>query len=228
MKKIFALCLVFAAAVFLGTAAHAEDFNIDFSDYRGGVADSVVGAADQYGVWNSTSGYSGDFVDINGNATDVSYSLTAGNASWGYNGGNSLVDDSFYASEGNNWSLTLSGLDEGTYDIYYYAPSSSFLATGTFTLNGQAMDSIAGDTYSGTFLQGTHYDIAESISVGSDGMMAFNSTSTSSYRGLAGLQVVSAATVPVAPEPVSSVLFVVGGTVLGFRCFTKKKALEVV
>ncbi len=34
--------------------------------------------------------------------------------------------------------------------------------------------------------------------------------------------------VPVAPEPVSSVLFVVGGTVLGFRRFSKKKEVVAV
>jgi hypothetical protein len=235
MRKIITLCLVIAVTVFFGTAIAQANVNIDFGGW-GSLADTFAGGADQAGYWNNTghwtggSPYSGDLLDLNGNATDASYEITGAYGTNDYAYGVSypveeyLVDDFFYSFTGESgkdqWSVTISGLDDGVYDIYYYAPTYSGVDTGEFTVNGAAMANLNGNSWAGgPFVQGTSYDIAQQITV-TGGELTLTQTSASTYgHGLAGMQIVA-----VAPEPVSSVLFVVGGTVLGFRKrFFKKK-----
>jgi hypothetical protein len=232
MRKIFTLCMIIAVTVFFGTAiAQAEDLNIDFGSAYGLVDSSFAGAANQAGVWNSTNSSSGTFVDLSGGATDVSYSLSGyANANYSYGGSTPGYDDEdyllndYFYSYNNSWTLTLSGLDAGVYDITYYSGSLNNVPTGDLTINGIAAANVIGGFYDGTPLaEGTHWGVARQVAVGSDGLLTMTSGGTNTFEGLAGMQVA------VAPEPVSSVLFVVGGTVLGFRKrFLKKKEVLAV
>jgi hypothetical protein len=204
-----------AAALGAGTTgASATLVNIDFGVHVGAVGSAFGGAAGQAGTWNeiSTSGPTA-LADTSG-ASLVGLALTFGagltcygTAACGYSGvgptGASatdterLVNDNFYAAPGVSWSFTIAGLADGLYDVYYYSPSNQLVTTGTFSINGvgeAAIDNTQLDTM--TLTLGVTHGKAAGISV-TGGTMSFISTgSTSDYRGLAGLQLVSATSVP--------------------------------
>ena len=122
-------------------AGFAQNFNVDFSAHFGGPAATFGAAANQVGTWNvvSSAGPS-TLLDLNGNTSAASIAVTASTFD-GFGGGHSgdlqaLLDDNFFASGGQNWSLTISGLSNGLYNFYYYAPSNGSVDTGPFTVNG--------------------------------------------------------------------------------------------
>lgn len=93
--------------------------------------------------------------------------------------------------------MSISGLDTGLYGAFYCAPSSALVSPGSFTVNGvsqAAVDNPQGHT-TAPVLGATH-GLATGILV-NQGVMTFQSASTLSYRGLDGLQPMSAKSVPV-------------------------------
>lgn len=228
MTKTKGILVVMYMILLFSLPAYAEDFNIDFgSTYPGLIDSSFGGAAEQPGTWNPVTGFIGSgLMDINGLSTDVSYLIEAasieGFEEYGGSGnsnGSILVDDNFYSSSGKNWSVSFNGFDSGIYNIFYYGPAKDSVNTGSLSVNGTSANSVSGYIYTSSFIKGTHYDVAENVVV-DDGTLTLISSDMSGTRGLAGMQVVQVA---VAPEPVSSTLFIIGGATLGFRRFRKKK-----
>lgn len=126
-------------------------------------------------------------MDIYGFSTDVSYLINTdsvtGHRIGGSGNGSILVDDNFYSVEGNIWSVSFAGLDSGLYDVFYYGPSHGSVNTGTLSFNGLSADSVSGAEYGGSFIEGTHYDVAGNVYVGDDGTLTLSSSDTIGNRG---------------------------------------------
>jgi hypothetical protein len=215
----------FAASVVLATSpAQAASFNIDFGSYYGTTNNSTFGAAaNQPGQWNNITalGTTSGLKDTSNVSTSVSLNLVAGSRDISPAAPSSdlqrLVSDGFFSSAGNNWSVSLTGLDNGAYNVFYYGPSHPNVTTGAFTINGTAVASITGDNTT-SFVQGTNYGVLNNVSV-SDGTLTLTSTDTTGFRGLSGLQLVGSAPAAV-PEP----LTILGAvTAAGFGAGFKRK-----
>ncbi len=112
--------------------AQAASFNIDFGNKEPSNNSAFGAAANQPGTWNNitTLGTTSNLIDVTGTSTTVSLNLIASdiNGSGNTRGGDinitNLINDNFFVPFGGTWSLTLSGLSNGIYDIYYYAPTT--------------------------------------------------------------------------------------------------------
>ena len=175
--------------------AAASDLNIDFSDVDGGPSSGFGGAAGQAGTWNViAAGSQQSLVNLAGLTTSAQITVTASS----FEGVNSdpahsgdlaaLLDDNFYSNPNTSWSFTITGLTDGYYDIYYYAPSNAGVDTGNFTLNGNAISSITGDDGNG-FTEGVDWEVYSYLDITAGSLTAV-SASVDDFQGLAGLQIV--------------------------------------
>jgi hypothetical protein len=213
------LCVLgmIAAVLWWPGGALAESINIDFWNARGTPSSAFGGAAGQPGTWASitSTGITSNLPGLDGSPTDVSLSLASPGALSMGTGGTSgalgaLLDDNFFTSVGNSsgWTVTLSGIDPGTYDVYVYAPANTSVSTGAYTINGVPMPSLPGADPLTSFVLGTNYDVLSGLSV-SGGTITLSS-SDPWYVGLSGIQVVI-------PEPGTALLLAAGLAVLAVR-----------
>ena len=152
------------------------------------VTSSYAGAANQSGTWNKISSNStNNLVDINNVSTSISLEVTAQHLTGQTGSGANLTTDNFYSNNGVSWKVEITGISNGIYDIYYYAPAHSSVSTGSFYINSALQNSISGSS-NNQLSQGTDWDILSGVKV-SNSTLTLESFSTSSYRGLAGLQI---------------------------------------
>ena len=162
--------------------------NIDFGAASPDVPSGYAGAANQSGTWNKISSNStNNLVDINNVSTSISLEVTAQHLTGQTGSGANLTTDNFYSNNGVSWKVEITGFSNGIYDIYYYAPAHSSVSTGSFYINSALQNSISGSS-NNQLSQGTDWDILSGVKV-SNSTLTLESFSTSSYRGLAGLQI---------------------------------------
>jgi len=205
----------------LVTEALAESINIDFGDgFASTLGDSFGAAADQLGRWNTIDsiGTTSPLLGLDGSATDVSLDLVGpadvGETSAWLTGDLALLMSDSFLTDLNlpaptPWTVTLTGIDDGVYDIYVYAPSSSLIRTGPYTINGFALSDVNGSPIA-SFVEGTNYGLLSGLSV-TGGSIILESTATSGSVGLAGIQLVQV------PEPATTLLLVMGLALLAAR-----------
>jgi hypothetical protein len=185
--------------------AKAELLNIDFGRLNifGAPSNTYGAASGQTGSWNeiTANGLTSNLVGLDGGATDVSLSLSSGEPN-GYNSppspmpteGTALMNDYFYSNGGGSWSVNLSNLNNGVYDIYLYAPANDLVDTGPFSLNGTFYSSFPGNADPETFVRGVDYDIFRTTI--SNGTLSLQASNLPTFGGLAGMQVVEAVATP--------------------------------
>ena len=182
------LCLL----AFVASRAQGQAFNFDFGEDYQGLPASYGAASGLMGSWNDivTTGAMPNVVDVHGNSTAVTLTLTAdvpfGRIGAGSTNDDALLRDNFYSNVGNAWSVALTGLVNTLYDVYYYAPSHSLVSTGTFDVNGESGVDLLGDDNS-AMINGVSWQVIEDVPV-TTGTMQFSSISTTGIRGLAGIQ----------------------------------------
>jgi hypothetical protein len=216
------------------SSANATSLHIDFGN-EGAATSDYAAAADQKGYWNNInrSGTTPGLLDLDGVSTEIDLLLSGSNLLNGFSGGTletdiyKLLRDYFYTG-GNtdDWSLTISGLDEGKYDIYYYAPNSGVVATGAFSINGSRVASLPGvNTKPPTLEQGVSWDVLAGVSIGSAGLLMEFMTPTATpgaFFGLAGLQIVQvSAGIP--PIPVPAAVWLFGTSLIGMVGFVRRR-----
>ncbi len=222
---------LFAAAMAIGLgaigwspSASATALNIDFGNQGPGVApSSSFGAASgQVGVWNNITAFvtGAGIVDTTGAATGVAISITAATMG-GFlplpsGDANDLMADNFF--DGNSWSLSMTGLSNGLYDVYLYEPHNSLVGTGAGTLNGVAFGDINGNFSGGTFTAGSNFHLLSGVTV-AGGLLTASAVpvlSSSCCSGLSGLQLVPLFQAQQVPEPGTLTLFGLGLAGLGY------------
>ncbi len=213
MESIKRLFCILTLTLTCSAYAHA-DIYVDFGDDFTGLPASY-GAVNSPGVWNDivSLGSTSGLLDTNGDASGVSLVLNATSASGhlipANNNDETLLHDNFLSTSGNSWSAVFSGLQNGLYDVYYYAPANTNVSTGTFSINGQAQSSLSGGS---TLVQGQSWAVQSGVVVNS-GQISILSTSTASNRGLSGVQFIAV------PEPSAACLL---GLVL-FACGLRRR-----
>lgn len=160
-------------------------FNINF---RSAETNLTFGAASgQTGTWAHASvGTTAGLTNAAGEATDASITLTGANDT--YNPvtgpmGAMLRRSVTHDFMGDDFSASITGLEDGQYDVYYYFHS----ATAGMTANGTAMDDLAGGDPDALGSEGSNWDVV-AVTV-TDGTLTISDSSAAS-DGLSGIQIV--------------------------------------
>jgi hypothetical protein len=208
--------------------AQASWINFDFGSATDTPSASYGGAASQAGIWNGISGNkSSGILDVSGLATNVSITfsgLISNNVTANLAAGdaNTLMEDYFYTqptgapTSGPGWTMNLSGLDDGIYNVYLYKPAQNGRGIGTGTLNGVGFSSTNTAVFSGTLVQNTNYLLMTSVSVIA-GTLSAHGGASNFYTGLSGMQLVqvSGPSGSAVPGPAAILLLATGMAGLG-------------
>jgi hypothetical protein len=223
MRSIKHILLTFLLSTW-GSVSALPLLNMDFGhDFGGpGLPDTYGAASGQIGTWNkvNTLGLTGGLLDISGAASGASVNVFGDGWS---TGGFYVTDDEKLLSDGlfrtgGNWSMTFSGLDNGIYDIYYYAPQHA-MDSGDITINGTFVPYLLGNI--NTLVQGASWDMLSGVAVTS-GTLSLRSglpNTIQPYTGIAGIQIVQASNQ--VPEPGTLLLLCLGLT--GFGLFHHRR-----
>ena len=222
--------LVCAFALFLSSVgvagnAWASSLNIDFAvggTFSAPPASTYGAAAGQPGVWNNiigptppvplanlAGGASGATVQVNAFANNFQnpFSVVGGDAE--------LLSDYFYTVDGVPFSVNFTGLQNGPYAVFLYAPNASNVPIGAGSINGVPWAFTPGGLLQVPGLvPGLHYTVVDNVFV-TNGTMSILSNGGSQIvnYGLSGVQLQLVPTVTPMPEPTTMLLV---GTGLAF------------
>ncbi len=223
MKKRLLVSLA-TCLLLVVNSAHATPLNFDFGS-MGGLPSAGFGAASgQTGTWNKITqlATNSGIVDIYSNTTSVEVTIVAsiaGNSPLPVGDANNLMEDNFYSRIGESWSISITGLTDGMYDVYLYEPHNPNVGTGSGSLNFNAFTHINGNFYNGSFVQGSNYHLLSNVDV-TGGTLTANGSQPRGYSGLSGMQIVSGQQAPV-PEPATMFLF--GTGIAGLAAVSRRR-----
>lgn len=166
--------------------------NIDFGTANA-VPAATYGAAGRAGMWNQAGLGVSPLVNRSGTAISTTVEVQSGSPT-GSSGGAAnddelLLDDNFYSSSGAQWTVILSGLVQGSYSLWLYAPANSLVSTGSVTLDGGAgvlSDPTGLPGGVSTLILGTS---ARNYLIGVNSTTLTIKGASGTYSGLAGLQI---------------------------------------
>ena len=172
----------------------SEGVNIDFGRGTGIPCPSYPAAGNQVGEWNNINDVTGRKVSLttlSGAPSPLKISVTAQFSGTHRNLGYEITDsnfifllnDYFYSPMGAAWTVSITGVPNGTYSLFIYAPGSN-VRTGDMTINGKYVPSISGGS---SLTEGTSY-IEEVVTI-SNGTLSM-SGANSWISGLSGLQLI--------------------------------------
>ncbi len=178
---------------------YTAGFNVDLGVHWGPTVDGHGAASGQIGPWNEVGlAGSAGLVDVIGRTTSVGVSVIA-QTQTGWTGSGStdaalLLEDNIFTSgsQGGSWSVSFSGLEDGSYDVYLYAPANSAVSASGLQVNGADQPTLSGDD-SGSYVEGVNF--ARIPVTVSGGVLSVVSVGGST-SGLAGLQIVPTRAAP--------------------------------
>jgi len=197
---IVLIITVLTVTVAAPQAARAGGLNIDFGSQFVAPSGAFAAAANQPGFWNeiTTPGVSAGLKDLSGLTTGVSIDVVADTLG-GFSGTSAtddvarLLNDNFYSFPQQPWRITLTGLSDGLYDVYAYAPANPNVGTGGFTVNGIPVAAFPGAS---TLIENASWKRISNVNVAA-GSMILQGTDPTDFSGLSGLQLV--------PEPSAAI-----------------------
>lgn len=168
-KSRMAIGVVCTTGILTGSAI-AESLNIDLTTSLGGPSSSFGAAAGQAGFWNSIDrvDFTMPAISINGldgSSTDVLVTFPNSPGSGGgamnppaLSGDVSALFEDWIGSSDFPETVSLSGLDAGTYQLYVYASPLAW-ATTNFMVNtvGANLDATVSGGWNGAFEEGVNY-----------------------------------------------------------------------
>ena len=220
-----------ALLISLGAAGNvwATSINVDFvCPCDVGPSPQIIygAAAGQAGVWNERVAPTAPvpLLDTSGNFLGVFMSVVADlnnfqnpNAVVGNDA--NLLSDYFYTVNGGAYSVNFTGLQNGTYNVFLYAPNASNVAIGSGNVNGVPYPYTGSSVLQFPLLiQGVNYVVVNGVVV-SNGTMSILSNGGAAIDnfGLSGLQLqLVTTTIPSVPEP-TTVLLVGSGLAFAIR-----------
>lgn len=217
--KLYAFVMpVLGLSLLLAAEASAIPLNLDFgAQFALRKPAATFGAASgQAGVWNAITAFEtpSGIVDLAGGATNVAVSITATFMEglhqcqvFPFEDGCPLLENNFYSWGDEGWTLLITGLLDGFYDIYLYEPSNLLVSLGDGEVNDRPFANI-GAEYTGSFVEGKHYVRLPDVRIEGGSLRATASTDRLGLAGLAGLQIVHAS--GTVPEPRSLALVALG------------------
>jgi hypothetical protein len=216
----------------------ATSFNVDFGTSEGVPASSYGAAAGQAGAWNGIGATgSTNLVGLNGAALPgVSLNLSPVSSVSGDIGGSNytysiydhfLIQDNFYdfapvGGTHSHWEVTLSGLDNGNYNLYVYGPRNSLVDTSAFSVNGVVQNNL--HTPSGgssPLIEGVDYEIVQ-VLVLNHTIDMVSAPDAGTFSGLAGLQLIYTGALAATPLPGTLPLFAGGLGMIGLLASRRK------
>ncbi|MDZ7619796.1 MAG: hypothetical protein U1E05_22590 [Patescibacteria group bacterium] len=198
---------------------HAALINVDFGagGVYSGLAMYLGGSATD--AWNGATAANISqasalsLVDAAGQPTGVTMYYTGTTGIYSWNTPNTLLKDYLYTGNpiGNSFSVFLTGLDEGVYDLYVYcqADDGSTGRTTSFTAGGQSLTVGPTQNDFNAYIDGRNSGVLRGVTVGGDGLLTLTAanacgTGVSNPRGvLNGFQLV-------VPEPTTALLLLTG------------------
>jgi hypothetical protein len=228
MNRLFFRAALLGTTLLAASSAEAVVFNIDFGTDFGNPLEDYA-AAGGAGRWNWIQDadpkelYDGGY---NYQTTPVMLTVSADAIQANSGSGHPLSSDYIFSYGNSSWSVEVTGLSAGTYDVYYYAPHNynSQIETGNFTINGVSVSSLtdwsggASTISAGTLVQGKSWDVVQ-VAVENDGKLSLqsNSSQSAAYLGLSGLQIISI------PEPATYAALMGGAVLLGAMVWRRRK-----
>ena len=167
IKSVLRSSIAFSSAALLlfSPAASSQSFNIDFGDnVTLGTPGSTYGAASgQAGVWNDCLGDM-SLVDLAGNPTGVTIALVGVDTPYGFDelctaGEDEMLLDDIMYTGGTTGYFLLTGLADGSYEVYTYAKapdSNVFFTDVTITGSTEGTLTVGGDFCAGFVYLATH------------------------------------------------------------------------
>lgn len=224
IKILSSIMIVGVMSCFSQTSFASSSLNIDFGQALLGLPSSYGAAAGQAGNWNeiTQTGQAANLLDTSGLATGINLELSNRVVADGFmildadvlnnpSDDVRLLSDNFFATL-DHWSIELSGLDEGSYDIYYYAPGNVSVSPGLFSINGIEASILVGSL---SLSQGDSWDVLSDLNIDNSGLLTISSNNKIGFRGLSGLQVVS-------NIPVPGAVWLFGSALIGMFGMRKK------
>ena len=226
-------------------AAQGELININFGiNYNGlGGAGRLVSDPSATQIWNNITDdqinlgqeppyTTSTLVNSQGTATH------GATMTWNADGYSSLTDKyngftgtayqelmrNYIWTYGGDFTLSFSGLDAGTYQLYVYTQGDKLSNGETLNLSVNGVDTTASGS-DGTlnhFVLGQNY-LTTTLTTDSSGNVSFDYSGLDNMAGINGLQLFQTSAAPV-PEPASMVLIGIGGLLAAFRRFSKSAA----
>jgi hypothetical protein len=165
--------------------------NIDFGTLKGEPSAAYGAASGQAGAWNQAGLGATALADLFGLASGVSVTVAADTGTGNVGGSpvnddERLLNDNFYSSGGVPWSVTVSGLPDGTYRVFLYAPSHTSVPSGTMMVGGTPVAELPGSA-TASLVEGTSW---AKVTVEVSGGALSISGAGVGFSGLAGLQLV--------------------------------------
>lgn len=193
IRPICFLGLLFA----LAGPASAQALNVDFGRATAPPSATYGGAADKPGEWHQVADLGQSVLVVEPPHAKVSLTLVADNIDGNLTAPATdlglLVGDNFFSAQASSWSVSISGLKKGSYDVYVYAAANSLVPTGDFTVNGIFVPSFGPATGS-TMNLGIDYQVVHGVPVAAHGdSLSIQTVNISGYGGLSGMQLVPVA-----------------------------------
>ncbi len=207
----FAVLGLFAIA----RPATAASIYVDFGAFNGAPSSLFAAAAGDAGVWNNVTllGTTSGLLAADGTATGVGITVAAASIEGTGGPGSAdlqrLLHDNFLTTSSGAWSVSLTGLADGIYDLYLYDPSNSAVSSGSGSANGVSFTSING-AFNGSLISNVNYLRLSSVLV-TGGLLTTTGAEAGGLSGLAGLQLVAQDVPPATvPEPGMGLLLACG------------------
>ena len=180
-----------ASMVLAAISLPAQSLNIDFGSREGTPSSGFGAAAHQAGAWNTLDlGATGSLLGLSGAPTAVRATVTAGAGDGWYPDCTgdvvALVGDNFFTFQGD-WSVILTGLENGPYLAFLYGPINPAVPTGSMTANGLLVASVSGDTCD-LSAGVSHASVVVTVTDGTLTIVGEPTQPSPDFAGLAGLQ----------------------------------------
>lgn len=182
----------FVAVVVSSGLVGAEGFNLDLGGTFFVPTSSYSAASGQAGEWNPIeSGSTQNILNTAGASTSVNVNVIAdgnGSAAGCTNDHQPLVSDMVFTTMGT-WTVVLTGLAAGDYQVYIYAPYHDAVPTGNMNVNGVPISSILGTVDCSLQTDVSHVSVRVQVTSGSLTLSGDYLGTGFDYAGVAAIQV---------------------------------------